>query len=57
MQLKKLLSKSLWTDSFTVAISIIAATETLMAITDFGIQDFVKIDCWWIKALIIIYVT
>ena len=54
MQLKKLLSKILWTDSFTVAISIIAATETLMAITDFRIQDIVEIDSWWMKTLIII---
>lgn len=54
MQFKKLLSKKLWTDSFTVATAIIAAIETLMAVTDFGLQNIVEIDRWWEKTIIII---
>ena len=40
MKFKKLYSKILWRDSFTVALGIIASIETLFAITDFGLKDF-----------------
>ena len=54
MKLKKLYSKILWRDSFTVALGIIASIETLFAITDFGLKDFTAINAWWQKTLIII---
>ena len=54
MKFKKLYSKILWRDSFTVALGFIASIETLFAITDFGLKDFTTINAWWQKSLIII---
>src|SRR5574344_176868 len=53
MKIKKILSRQLWIDSFTIAISIIAAIETIFAIFDFGVEDVVCISHWWIKLIAI----
>ena len=52
--MSKLRSKSLWIDSFSVAVAIIAGIETLCAISDFGLKDFCQIERWWEKLSIIV---
>lgn len=53
MTLRKLFNKTLWIDSLPVAIGIIAAIESLLAICDLGVKDFVEISSWWVKLSII----
>lgn len=52
--MKKICSKSLWADSFSIAVAIIAGVETLCAISDFGLKDFCVIEYWWEKLSIIV---
>lgn len=54
MNIKTLKSKELWLDSFSIAIAILAAIETIFAVCDFGIKDFVEVTIWWKKLLIIL---
>lgn len=54
--MKKFLSKSIWKDSLSVAIALIAALETIFAICDFGIKDFYTIYSWKIKLIIILII-
>ncbi len=54
MKFNKLFSRNLWIDSFTVAISLVAAVETIFAIFDFGLNDIFNITEWWKKLLIIL---
>ncbi|WP_354831281.1 macro domain-containing protein [Akkermansia muciniphila] len=53
MIIRKLLNKSLWIDSFTVAISIVAAIETIAAISGLSLEDFDDSISWGIKLIII----
>lgn len=54
--MRKICSKSLWIDSFSIAVTIIASIETLCAISDFGLQDFGGIEQWWKKLGVIVVV-
>lgn len=56
MEFKKLKSGILWRDSLTIAVGFIASIETLVAISDLGLEDFTEINEWWKKALIILVV-
>lgn len=38
--MKKFFSISIWKDSLSVAVALIAAIETILAICDFGVKDF-----------------
>lgn len=53
MNIRKLLNKSLWIDSFTVAISIVAAIETIAAISGLSLEDFNDSISWGMKLIII----
>jgi len=54
--MKKFFSISIWKDSLSVAIALIAAIETIFAICDFGVKDFYEIKLWWAKMAIILSV-
>lgn len=54
INIKTLKSKELWLDSFSIAIALLAAVETICAVCDFGISDFVEVTIWWKKLLIIL---
>lgn len=52
--MKKFFSISIWKDSLSVAVALIAAIETILAICDFGVKDFYDIKSWWVKLIIIL---
>ncbi len=52
--IKKFFSISIWKDSLSVAVALIAAIETILAICDFGVKDFYDIKSWWVKLIIIL---
>lgn len=54
--MKKFFNISIWKDSLSVAIALIAAIETIFAICDFGVKDFYEIKLWWEKMAIILSV-
>lgn len=54
MNFKKLLNKSIWIDGFTLAISIIAAIETIAAISGLALEDFYPSISWDKKLLVIV---
>lgn len=54
MNIKTLKSKELWLDSFSIAIALLAAIETICAVCDFGIKDFIEVTIWWKKLFIIL---
>lgn len=53
MNFKILKSKGLWLDSLSITVALIAAVETVSAVCDFGIKDFVAVTVWWEKLLVI----
>lgn len=55
MKLSKLHSRSLWKDSCSLAISLIATIETICAIADFTITDLISIPKWWARGLLILF--
>ena len=54
MNVYKLNSRILWRDSFVLAMGVITVIETLCAISGLGLTDFVALDSWWKKGLIIL---
>ena len=56
MDMHKFCSKSLWLDSFSIAVTIIAGIETLCTISDFGLKDVWDINQWWEKLGVIVFV-
>ena len=54
MNFKLLKRKEIWVDSINPAIAVLAAIETLCAVSDFGLDDFIEINQWMIKLLIIL---
>lgn len=54
MNVYKLNSRILWRDSFVLAMGVITIIETLCAISGLGLADFIALDSWWKKGLIII---
>lgn len=52
-KLSKFRSRAIWKDGFTISVGIIASIETILAISDFGINDLCPTMTWWGKAIVI----
>lgn len=47
----KIRSKAIWNDGFTISVGIIASIETILAISNLGLNDLYPNMVWWEKAI------
>lgn len=54
MYKKVLKSINLWSNSFTLALGILAFIETILAVADFKLSDLISLNEWWIRLLLVL---